>query len=88
MPVRVNIGNLNAVFEVLLEAFQLITITMQILPQSSASSSYSVSAQYETAASYLRISETDWWTLYWKIALVIAFVWLSSLPFLEVSLYF
>jgi len=87
MPVRFNIGNANALLEVLLEAFQLITITMQILPQSSASSVYSVSSQYETATSYLRIPNTDWWTLYWKLALVIAFIWLSSLPFLEASLW-
>jgi hypothetical protein len=87
MPVRFNIGNANALLEVLLEAFQLITITMQILPQTSASSVYSVSSQYETATSYLRIPNTDWWTLYFKLALVIAFIWLSSLPFLEASFY-
>ena len=83
LPVRLNIGNFNAVLDVLVEAFQLITITMQILPQSSASSTYSVSAQYETAASYLRVPNADWWTLYWKLALVIAFIWLTSLMFLE-----
>ena len=84
LPVRFNIGNANAVFEVFLEAFQLVTITMQILPQSSASAVYSVSAQYEQAVSYLRIPNVDWWTLYWKLALVIAFIWLTSLVFIEV----
>jgi hypothetical protein len=84
MPVRFNIGNANAVLDVILEAFQLITVTMQILPQSSASSVYSVTAQYETAASYLRIQNVDWWTLYWKLALVIAFIWMSSMIFIQV----
>ena len=83
MPVRFNIGNANAVLDVILEAFQLITVTMQILPQSSASSVYSVTAQYETAASYLRIPNVDWWTLYWKLALVIAFIWMSSMIFIQ-----
>jgi hypothetical protein len=88
MPVRFNIGNANAALDVMLEAFQLITITMQILPQSSASSVYSVTAQYETAASYLRIPNVDWWTLYWKLALVIAFIWMSSMIFIQVGCYF
>ena len=87
LPVRFNIGNVNAVLDVFLEAFQLVTITMQILPQSSASSVYSVSAQYEQAASYLRIPNLDWWTLYWKLALVIAFIWLTSLVFIEVKMF-
>ena len=87
LPVRFNIGNANAVLDVFLEAFQLVTITMQILPQSSASSVDSVSAQYEQAASYLRIPNLDWWTLYWKLALVIAFIWLTSLVFIEVKMH-
>ncbi len=86
LPVRFNIGNFNAVLEVLIEAFQMITITMQILPQPSASAAYSLSSQYETAASYLRLPDVDWWTLYWKLALVIAFSLLSSLIFVEVNI--
>jgi hypothetical protein len=84
LPFRFNIGNFNAVLEVLIEAFQIITITMQILPQPSASAAYSLSSQYEAAASFIRIPNVDWWTLYWKLALVVAFSLLSSLIFVEV----
>lgn len=84
LPIRWNFNNVNAVLEVLIEAAQMITITMQILPQQSASAAYSVSAQYETAVSFLRIPNVDWWSLYWKLALVVAFSLLSSLIFVEV----
>lgn len=86
LPVRVNVTNINAVLEVVVEAFQIITITLQILPQRAAAAAYSVSSQYETAVSFLRLPDVDWWSLYWKLSLVIAFSLLSSLVFVEVSL--
>jgi hypothetical protein len=84
LPVRWNFNNVNAVLEVLIEAVQMITIIIQILPQPSISVAYSVSAQYETAVSFLRIPNVDWWSLYWKLALVVAFSLMSSLVFVEV----
>ena len=52
LPIRWNFNNINAVLEVLIEAVQMITITMQILPQPSASAAYSVSAQYVMSPSH------------------------------------